>query len=127
MGGAKTLQDLDYDAAVPLYVNRKLFVEFLHERVFQREHSNILEDFLYVTFCSLPQFAAMAQANAITDFLISRPLRWRSGKSCKLTNWLTPRCMGESLDLVEHLFMQTQHDGKLLMDDSLDLLKPIDC
>lgn len=71
-------KDLDYDAAVPLYVNRKFFIEFLHERVFQQKHCNILEDFLYVTFSSL-QYIAMARANALVDVLISRPLRWLSG------------------------------------------------
>ena len=42
-------QDLDYDAAVPLYINRKYVIEFLHPLVFGADHSNILEDFLYVT------------------------------------------------------------------------------
>lgn len=73
------IQDLDYDAAVPLYVNRRFFIEFLHERVFLRKHSNILEDFLYVTFTSV-QYVAMARANALVDVLISRPLRWLSGE-----------------------------------------------
>lgn len=77
-------QDLDYDAAVPLYVNRKYFVEFLHDRVFQRKHSNILEDFLYVTFSAI-QYVAMTRANAIVDIIISRPLRWLSGKPPALT------------------------------------------
>lgn len=72
-------QDLDYDAAVPLFVNRKYFVEFLHERVFVKKHSNILEDFLYVTFTSV-QYVAMTRANALVDILISRPLRWLSGE-----------------------------------------------
>lgn len=63
---------------MPLYVNRKYFVEFLFDRVFQQKHSNILEDFLYVTFSSL-QYVAMTRANAIVDLLISRPLRWLSG------------------------------------------------
>lgn len=71
-------QDLDYDAAVPLYIDRKYLVEFLHDRVFQQKHSNILEDFLYVTFSSL-QYVAMARANGLVDVLISRPLRWLSG------------------------------------------------
>lgn len=71
-------QDLDFDAAVPLYVNRKYFIEFLHQRVFQQKHSNILEDFLYVTFSAV-QYIAMARANALVDVLISRPLRWLSG------------------------------------------------
>lgn len=71
-------QDLDYDAAVPLYVDRKYFIEFLHERVFLLKHSNILEDFLYVTFSAM-QYVAMTRANALVDVLISRPLRWLSG------------------------------------------------
>lgn len=116
-------QDLDYDAAVPLYINRKFFVEFLHERVFQRNHSNILEDFLYVTFRSV-QFVAMARANAIVDLLISRPLRWLSGKSSDLPNW-SPRSMGEALDLVEQVLLRGQHDGSVFLDASLDIFKPI--
>lgn len=75
-------QDLDYDAAVPLYIDRKFFIEFLHERVFLQKHSNILEDFLYVTFTSV-QYVAMARANALVDVLISRPLRWLSGSQTR--------------------------------------------
>lgn len=60
-------------------MNRKYFVEFLHDRVFQQKHSNILEDFLYVTFSAM-QYVAMTRANAIVDIIISRPLRWLSGK-----------------------------------------------
>lgn len=116
-------QDLDYDAAVPMYVNRKYFVEFLHNRVFEKKHSNILEDFLYVTFRSL-QYVAMVRANAIIDVLISRPLRWLSGKSSQLQNW-SPFLMGEALDLVEQLFLRAQHDGSLFLDPNLDLFKPI--
>lgn len=60
-------QDLDYDAAVPLFVNRKYFVEFLHERVFVKKHSDILDDFLYVTFTSV-QYIAMTRADALVGF-----------------------------------------------------------
>ena len=55
------MQDLDYDAAIPIYVDRKYFVEYLHEIVFGADHSNILEDFLYVTHSSL-QFVAATRA-----------------------------------------------------------------
>lgn len=117
------LQDLDYDAAVPLFVNRKFFIEFLHERVFQMKHSNILEDFLYVTFSSL-QYIAMTRANALVDVLISRPLRWLSGKSSQLHQW-SPRSLGRALDLVEHFFERAQHDGSLFLDPELDIFKSI--
>lgn len=116
-------QDLDFDAAVPLYVDRKYFVEYLHGIVFTKAHSNILEDFLYVTFRSV-QYVAMVRANAIVDILISRPLRWLSGKARELQNW-SPVNMGEALDIVEQFFMRAQLDGSLFLDPSLDLFKPI--
>lgn len=116
-------KDLDYDAAVPMYINRRFFVEFLHERVFEPKHSNVLEDFLYVTFRST-QYIAMTRANALVDILISRPLRWLSGKSSQLKGW-SPSCMGEALDLVEQFFIQAQHNGSLFFNPDLDIFKPI--
>lgn len=116
-------QDLDYDAAIPLYIDRKFFVEYLHTRVFQKENKNILEDFLYVTFTSM-QYVAMTRANAIVDVLVSRPMRWLSGKSSQLENW-SPRSMGEVLDIVEQFLMKAQHDGSLFLDENLDLFRTI--
>lgn len=116
-------QDLDFDAAVPIYIMRKYFVEYLHELVFLLKHSNVLEDFLYVIFRST-QYVAMSRANAIVDLLISRPMRWLSGKSSSLQNW-SPYSMGEALDLVEQFFLQAQHDGSLFFDPELDIFKPI--
>lgn len=117
-------QDLDYDAAIPLYIDRKFFVEYLHTRVFTKDHKNILEDFLYVVFRSL-HYVAMTRANALVDILhISRPMRWLSGKSSQLTAW-SPSSMGEVLDIVEQFFEQAQHDGSLFLDPNLDLFKSI--
>lgn len=114
---------MDYDAAIPLYIDRKFFVDYLHSRVFQKDNKNILEDFLYVTFTSM-QYVAMTRANAIVDVLVSRPMRWLSGKSHELEGW-SPRSMGEVLDIVEQFFLQAQHDGSLFLDQDLDLFKPI--
>lgn len=116
-------QDLDYDAAVPLYINRVFVVEFLHDRVFAKDHKNILEDFLYVTFRSL-QYIAMVRANAIVDVHISRPMRWLSGKSAELRDW-SPYSMGEVLDIIEDFFIKAQNDGSLFLDPTLDLFKTL--
>lgn len=116
-------QDLDYDAAVPLFVDRTYFVEFLHEHVFAKGHQNILQDFLYVTFRSL-QYVAMTRANAIVDLLISRPMRWLSGNSTLLDGW-SPYSMGRVLDIVEQFFERAQHDGSMFLDPDLDLFKTI--
>lgn len=116
-------QDLDYDAAIPLYIDRKFFVEYLHARVFTKDHKNVLEDFLYVVFRSL-HYVAMTRANALVDLHISRPMRWLSGKSSQLTAW-SPSSMGEVLDIVEQFFEHAQHDGSLFLDPDIDLFKPI--
>ena len=67
-------QDLDFDAAIPLYIMRLYMVEFLHKLVYGADHSNILEDFLYLSFKSV-EYIAMTRANGIFDILVSRPLR----------------------------------------------------
>eukprot|EP00965_Chrysotila_dentata_P167771 5540216-Pleurochrysis_carterae.AAC.1 len=40
-------QDLDFDGALPIYINRIYFVSFLRALVFELDHSNILEDFIW--------------------------------------------------------------------------------
>lgn len=114
---------MDFDAALPIYIDRKYFIEYLHGVVFGKDHSNILEDFLYVVHRSM-QFIAATRANAIIDLIISRPLRWLTGNSHKLEGW-SPFSMGEALDLVEQFFMRAQHDGSLFMDGELDIFEPI--
>ena len=116
-------QDLDYDAAIPMYIDRKYFVEYLHTVVFGSKHSNILEDFLYVSWRSL-QFVAATRANGIIDILISRPLRWLTGNSRDLVDW-SPFSMGEALDIVEQFLLKAQTDGSLFLDPALDLFEPI--
>ena len=116
-------QDLDYDAAIPMYVDRKYFVEYLHTVVFSSNHSNILEDFLYVSWRS-QQFVAATRANAIIDLLISRPLRWLTGNSRLLDDW-SPFSMGAVLDIVEQFFLKAQSNGSLFLDPTLDLFEPI--
>lgn len=59
-------QDLDYDAAIPIYINRRYLVEYLHTHVFSVSHKNILEDFLYQTLMS-NQYIAMSRANDAFD------------------------------------------------------------
>jgi hypothetical protein len=92
-------------------------VEFLHGLVFGADHSNILEDFLYVSLSSI-EYIAMCRANAIIDLLISRPLRWLSGNAYKLDNF-SPLDLRIALRLVHDLF-------KWVADDRSVLLEPID-
>lgn len=116
-------QDLDYDAAVPIYVNRPFLVEYLHTLVFGTGHKNILEDFLY-SACRTLQFLAMSRANAIIDLRISRPMRWLAGKSAELDGW-SPIKNNEVLDLVEAVFLTAKDNGAVLLDPNLCVFQKI--
>jgi hypothetical protein len=116
-------QDLAYDAAVPMYINRKYMVEFLHERLDIAGHTNVLEDFLYIAHTK-DEFIAMTRANAIIDLLIARPMRWMAGNSCKMENW-SPFSMGPVLDTVEELFERVARDGSVMLDPNLDVFKDV--
>ena len=54
-------QDLEYEACVPIYMNRTLYVEFLAELADDNdpEHKNILEDFLFNVLVSSDMLAAV--------------------------------------------------------------------
>ena len=116
-------QDLDYDAAIPLYVMRPYMVEFLHTLVYGADHSNILEDFLYLSFRSV-EYIAMTRANALIDILVARPLRWLAGNAYLLDDF-SPLDMRVALGLVHDIFVKATDDGSVLLDPSLDMFKSI--
>ena len=112
-------QDLDYNAAVPIYINRIYLVEFLHSRVHKSGHANLLEDFLYqMLICK--SYIAMSRANAIIDLRISRPWRWLSGKTHELAHrgW-SPIDMNGVADLIDQTLVKAKDDGSVLLDPRL--------
>lgn len=117
------LQDLDFDAAVPIYVNRRYLVEYLHSLVFGVAHKNILEDFLYQTLMTT-QYLAMCRANGLIDLRISRPHRWLAGKSAELLNW-SPVRMNWVLDLIDDAYQKIRDDGSVMLDPEWDIFAPV--
>ena len=92
-------QDLSFDGAVPIYASRVPISKFLQELVYQPDHANLLEDFLWQALgCS--EMVAQLRAHTLVDLLISRPLRWLAGKSAQLNDW-SIYSMAGALDLVE--------------------------
>ena len=116
-------QDLDYDSAVPLYIMRPYMIEFLHTLVHSADHSNILEDFLYIALRS-DEYIAMTRANAIVDIFVSRPLRWLAGNSFNLDNW-SPLDMRIALRAVHTKFTEAANDGSVLLDPTCDIFGDI--
>ena len=109
-------QDLDFDAAVPMYMNRQYVVEFLTARVLAKGHSNILEDSIFVTHTKL-EYIAMIRASAIIDIRIALPLRWIAGNGPKLQSW-SPFSMSPVLSRLEDLFVRGSRDGSVLLSES---------
>ena len=116
-------QDLKYDAAIPMYIMRPYMVDFLHSLVYGADHSNILEDFLYMAYRST-EYIAMTRTNGLIDILVSRPLRWLAGNSYKLDNW-SPLDMRHALKLVHDIFELAANDGSVLLNPALDIFGPI--
>lgn len=117
-------QDLDYDAAIPIYVNRPYLVEYLHSHVFSANHSNILEDFLYQALITT-QFIAMSRANALIDLRISRPHRWLAGKTPELAHNWSPIRMNWVLDLIDEAFQTIRDDGSALLNPDWEIFAPV--
>lgn len=116
-------QDLDYDAAIPIYMNRAFLVEYLHSHVFSANHKNILEDFLYQALMT-SQFIAMSRANAAIDLRISRPHRWLAGKTSELVEW-SPIKMNWVLDIIDEAFQKVKEDGSALFDSTWDIFADV--
>lgn len=104
-------------------MNRSYLVKYLHSRVFACDHKNVLEDFLYQALLT-NQFIAMSRANAVIDLRISRPHRWLAGKTAELVNW-SPIQMNGVLDLIDAVFQRAKDDGSVLLEQDLDVFKPI--
>eukprot|EP00966_Prymnesium_polylepis_P134523 3109074-Prymnesium_polylepis.2 len=86
-------QDLDFDGTVPIYANRVLVCQFLHELVFTPGHSNVLEDFLWHSLSCLEMGA-------------------------ELNDWSVYKAAG-ALDLVEQLLVKVAANGAALLTLSL--------
>ena len=102
---------------------RPYMIEFLHTLVNGADHSNILEDFLYIALRS-DEYIAMTRANAIIDIVVSRPLRWLAGNSFNLDNW-SPLDMRIALQAVHAVFTEAANDGRVLLDPTRDIFGDI--
>ena len=116
-------QDLDFNAAVAMYINRKYIVSFLAPRVLAKGHSNLLEESIWVTHTKF-EYIAMIRAAAIIDLRIAVPLRWIAGNGSKLSDW-SPFSMSPVLSKIEDLFERGSRDGSVLLAASLDIFEPI--
>ena len=112
-------QDLEFDASVPIFVDRPLFLKYLTEKCLKPDHSNVLESFLWATLSSV-EMGALLRVNTLWDLLLSQPMRWLCGSADKLSDW-SIFSMGAVLDEITEGLAEIAADGEKLLDPELDL------
>eukprot|EP00965_Chrysotila_dentata_P104344 3445575-Pleurochrysis_carterae.AAC.1 len=114
-------QDLDFNGALPIYINRRFMVAFLKDLVFQLEHSNILKDFLWTVLRS-EEMVALCRTCTLFDLPISRPLRWLAGKAATLLDWSPFEKGWAYSDLLEEAMVAAADNGAYLYEPTLSVL-----
>jgi hypothetical protein len=112
-------QDLAFDGAVPIFMNRKIILEFLHGLVSVPGSDNLLEKFLWrVLKCN--EMVALLRVCTLFKYILAEPMRWLAGSgSKKLKDWSIVSS-SEVLDFTEAALVAIAADGHSLLDPSLD-------
>jgi hypothetical protein len=110
-------QDLAFDGARALYMNRVYWAEFLDERLRVSGASNILQECLFILLTSVEMIAS-TRVHAIIDLAIVIPMRWLSGNSHLLAEYdWSERSMGTAIDILERAMESAAADGTLMLDE----------
>ena len=109
--------------AVPLYVNRRLMLEFLSPLVSTPGADNKLETWLW-RHLSSKEVVALLRACTLFQLLFSGQMRWLSGKHLSLESW-SPVSEAEVLNLAEGALQSLSTDGSKLFDPAFDPFAPI--
>lgn len=110
-------QDLAFDGARALYMNRVYWAEFLDERLRVAGASNILQECLFILLTSVEMIAS-TRVHAIIDLAIVLPMRWLSGNSHLLAEYgWSERSMGTAIDILERAMESAATDGTRMLDE----------
>ena len=110
-------QDLAFDGAVPIFVNREIILDFLRGLEVPGA-DNQLEKFLRrVLSCN--EVTAALRVNTLWKYIFSEPARWLAGKAGALNDWSIDSS-SRVLDLIEEAMVKVAADGHTLLDPSFD-------
>ena len=113
--------DSSTESALALYMNRKLYVEFLSERIESADDENKLERSLWVSLVSSELIAAI-RARAMIYLKIIRPLRFFTNSN---TVGFTPADMSTVIQPLESFLKEMEVDGAKMMDIGLDIFNGV--
>ena len=118
-GVGNSRMDAVFDGAVPLYMNRRIILEFVHPLVHgPASNDNLLEKFLWRVLEST-EMVGLLRVCTLWQTLVTEPLRWLSGKSSALDDWSMVNS-NKLLDNTYDLMVAVAADGRVLLDLTLD-------
>ena len=125
LGGDR--QDSSFEGALPVYMGRKFFVQFLHEELCSNTKENILQTNMFIILRSTEMIAQLRIAS-IVFMAVVVPMRWLAGKTHELAhcNW-SERSMGRAVDLMYNAFVQVESDGEKMLDEDfiMNIFSPL--
>jgi hypothetical protein len=115
LGGDR--QDSSFEGALPVYMGRKFFVQWLHEELCSSSKENILQTNMFIILRSVEMIAQLRIAS-IVFMAVVIPMRWLAGKTHELAhhNW-SERSMGRAIDLMYDAFSEVESNGELMLDE----------
>ena len=116
-----TRLDSTTEAALALYMNRELYLEFLHERIAAAKEENKLENALYILLSSNEIIAAI-RVRAMFHLKVTMPMRF-------LTNSndlnFSPADMGPVVDALYKFLDVAENNGDKLVDVNLNIFRDV--
>lgn len=110
-------QDIAFDGAVPIFLNRTIILEFLNSLVHPK-CDNKLDLFLWrVLGCN--EMTALLRVNTLWKYVFSEPARWLAGCSGEMHDWSIESSSGV-MDLIEKAMIEIAADGRKLLDPTFD-------
>jgi len=115
LGGDR--QDSSFEGALPVYMGRNFFVQFLHEQLCSSSKENILQTNMFIILRATKMIAQLRIAS-IVFIAVVVPMRWLAGKTHELAhrNW-SERSMGRAVDLMYNAFVEVESNGELMLDE----------
>ena len=114
---AGSRQDLAFDGAVPIFVNRKIIIEFVRGMMVPGADNRLERFILRVLGCN--EMTAALRVNTLWKYIFSAPVRFLSGRSRRLKNWSIDSS-SRLMDLIEKAMVEVAADGRRLLDPTFD-------
>ena len=127
LGGDRQDSSFEFEGALPVYMGRKFFVQFLHQELCSSSKENILQTKMFITLHAIEMIAQLRIASIVFIAVVVQ-MCWLAGKAHELghRSW-SERSMGRAVDLMYNAFVEMESDGGLMLDEDfiMEIFAPL--